>query len=52
MNYPAQLGLTASLSTEVPILMMRFAETEVVPVESADSAGIESGDHPYLIKSA
>jgi hypothetical protein len=43
VNYPALLGLTASLRTGLPVSKTRFAGTESVPTGSAVSAGIESG---------
>jgi|GEM_PF-299294 uncharacterized membrane protein (DUF4010 family) len=42
VNYPALLGLVASLRTGFPVSRMRFAGIELVPTESAVSAGIES----------
>ena len=43
VNYPALLGLSASLRTGLPVSKTRFAGTESIPVGSAVSAGIESG---------
>ena len=43
VNYPALLGLAASLRTGLPVSKTRFAGTESIPVGSAVSAGIESG---------
>jgi hypothetical protein len=44
VNYPALLGLTASLRTGLPVSMTRFAGTESVPTGSAVSAGVDESD--------
>ena len=43
VNYPALLGLTASLRPGLPASMTRFAGTESVPTGSAVSAGRSKG---------